>query len=111
VSIYGDVGPLQGPYAVMIFYVDKDDANSNGTLTDNDDYFDLPGEQSFNASFPFNRTKVLLYHLTNINSSRLTMLKMINHPDKPGDSLSVDHSVLFTYSSPNTSSHGRHVPV
>jgi hypothetical protein len=59
--------------------------------------FDLPDEKFFNASFPFNRTKVLLFHAADINASRTTTMVLKNHPQKQGDSISIDYSVVSRY--------------
>lgn len=93
VSIYGNVGPKQGPYSVLLQYV----LDNGVTADDADSSYELPDEMFFNASFPVNRTKVLLFHATNINASRTTTLKLTNHPDKQGDSVSIDYSVLARY--------------
>jgi hypothetical protein len=94
ISIYGTVGTSQGPYSALLEYA----SNNGETNHTHDDYYDLPPEQFLNASFPFNRTGVLLFHVTNINSSRVTSLIMKNHPEKQGDSLSIDYSVTAIYS-------------
>lgn len=72
-----------------------DDGNS--TTGDGDYTYGLPQESFFNASFPFNRTKVLLFHAANINASRATILVLKNHPEKQGDSVSIDYSVISRY--------------
>jgi hypothetical protein len=98
ISIYGTVGTSQGPYSALLQYASTDGETNH----DHDDYYDLPPEQFLNASFPFNRTGVLLFHVTNINSSRVTSLIMKNHPDKQGDSLSIDYSVTAIYGTGST---------
>jgi hypothetical protein len=94
VSIYGNVGPTHGPYSVSLTYI-LDDGNS--TTGDGDLSYGLPQEAFFNASFPFNRTKVLLFHAASINASRGTTLTLKNHPEKQGDSVSIDYSVISRY--------------
>jgi hypothetical protein len=95
VSIFGNVGPAHGAYSAKLEYVEED--NTTETRVDSDDYFDLPDEQMFNASFPYNRTRVLLYHASNINSSRKAILTIENIPAKQGDSLSVDYAVHLNF--------------
>jgi hypothetical protein len=100
ISIYGTVGTSQGPYSALLEYVPEDGETNH----ERNDYYDLPPEQYLNASFPLNRTGVLLFHATNINSSRVTTLTMKNHPDKQGESLSIDYSVTAIYSTDSSPS-------
>lgn len=95
VSIFGNVGPKHGAYSVKLEYVEDDDTTE--PPSDNDDHFDLPGKQIFNASFPYNRTRVLLFHASNINSSRKAMLTMENIPAKLGDSLTIDYATHLRF--------------
>lgn len=86
ISIYGKVGPFQGPYSASLHYAVGTNDNDN-----------LPNELLLNASFPFNRTGVLLFYASNINQTKSATLTIRNRPDKQGDSLSIHHASLVRY--------------
>ncbi|PVF97551.1 hypothetical protein CPB86DRAFT_797988 [Serendipita vermifera] len=95
VEIYGNVGPKHGAYSVKLEYVGQDDHTV--TQLDNDAYFNLPGERVFNASFPSDRSKVLMFHASNLNPNRKTMLTAKNIPSNQESLLALDYATHFRY--------------
>ncbi|KAG8855180.1 hypothetical protein FRB91_002600 [Serendipita sp. 411] len=109
ISIFGNIGTNQGPYSVSLQYASGEDVSDQDSKLN--EFYQAREVQSFNASFPYNRTKVLLYHASNINASKITTLTMKNIPDKQGDSLTIDYTVLLTYTHNDSTKPTRSIPV
>ncbi|KAG8812130.1 hypothetical protein FRC17_002176, partial [Serendipita sp. 399] len=101
ISIFGNIGTNQGAYSVSLEYASGEEVLDQDLKLN--EFYQARALQFFNASFPYNRTKVLLYHASNINASRVTTLTMKNIPDKESDTLTIDYTILLTYNYDNSS--------